>query len=137
MRYLGIDYGEKRIGIALSDEEGVLAFPYAVIQNKGDVGIMRVIQKIIRDEDIGRIIVGVPRSFSGDDTGQTKTILRFLKKLRSRVLSSVEEEDEILTTRLVNAEGMKKKHADAAAAAVILQSYLDKISGSAGKRAEN
>lgn len=124
MRCLGIDYGEKRIGFALSDEEGRLAFPFAVIKNEGIRRIMRAIQEMIRAEGITIIIVGVPRALSGADTAETKIILRFIQALKEKIRLPVEEENEILTTRI--AREYSTKNIDASAAALILQSYLDK-----------
>lgn len=124
MRYLGVDYGEKRIGLALSDDGNCLAFPHKVIQNKGRERIIRAIQEVIYNEGIGYVIVGVPRALSGADTAETKTILRFIQALKEKIRLPVEEESEILTTRIACEHSVK--NIDASAAALILQSYLDK-----------
>lgn len=112
------------MGLALSDEDGNLAFPYTVIQNKERARIMRAIRKVIKNEGVTRIVIGMPRALSGDDTAETKIVLRFMKEIKKQFSLPVMEENEMFTTRLAR-EG-STNNIDASAAALILQSYLDK-----------
>lgn len=119
MRYLGIDYGEKRIGLAFSDSGGKIAIPYSVVGSFG--GVVLAVKK----ENIGKIVIGLPIGFSGKDTDQTKTIRKFAEALKKKVKLPVEFENEFLTTKIASQFSSKNK-VDASAAAIILQSYLDK-----------
>ncbi|MEK7560946.1 MAG: Holliday junction resolvase RuvX [Patescibacteria group bacterium] len=128
MRYLGIDYGEKRIGLALSDKDGKIAFPYATIAARGrkDTRIFPALRVIIDREKISAIILGLPRAADGRDTKQTAAVRGFAEKLKKSFSLPVEYENEILTTRMAAKVGIPKEERDAAAAAIILQSYLDR-----------
>lgn len=126
MRYLGIDYGTKRIGIALSDQGGRIAFPKKVIVNRGEEKIADEIKTIVEQEKASEIVVGLPVSLDGRETEITKEVRRFAEALERSVRTPVHFENEMLTTHMVERAGVKKEHVDKAAAALILQSYLDK-----------
>ncbi|OHA06944.1 MAG: hypothetical protein A2934_01495 [Candidatus Sungbacteria bacterium RIFCSPLOWO2_01_FULL_47_10] len=131
MRYLGLDYGHKRIGVAFSDEEGRIAFPLAELPEEFEV-FSREIRKIIKEKQIEKIIVGVPIPFGGKDSLQTRAVRAFGEKLKEAIHVPVEFENEVLTTKLAERYGTSdKKKIDSAAAAIILQSYLDKIKSEA------
>jgi len=66
MRYLGIDYGEKRIGIALSDEKGKMAFAYGVIANRGTEKVSAEIKKICAENSVGKIVLGKSLNYKGE-----------------------------------------------------------------------
>lgn len=123
MRYLGIDHGEKRVGIAISDDEGKIAFPRKTVVPKDAI---KEIKSVVKKEGIGKIIIGLPLSLGNKDTEQTKIVRRFAEKLHTSLTIPVEFENEVFTTRMAENAGVKKKNADAAATAIILQSYLDK-----------
>lgn len=129
MRYLGIDYGAKRIGIALSDEGGKIAFPRETLSGDFEK-ILAKIGEICAREKVGQVVVGLPLSFEGRETAQTEETKNFAEKLKKATSLPVEFENEILTSRMVERdikEGrIKKEKIDAASAAIILQSYLDK-----------
>lgn len=124
MKYLGIDHGERRIGIAVSDAGGNIAFPRKVILKSSDA--LKEIMDLAEAESVSKIIVGLPLSPAGGDTGQTQKVREFAEALRKEIMLPVEFENELLTTHLAEKAGIKKEHTDAAAAALILQSYLDK-----------
>src|SRR3989338_9086055 len=65
MRYLGIDFGSKRVGLALSDESGTLAFPYSVVKN--DKALLSEIERIVREQKVKLIVMGESRDFKGRD----------------------------------------------------------------------
>lgn len=119
MRYLGIDYGSKRIGIALSDSQGHLAFPYGV------VGRIEDVFAVIRKENVSKVIVGLPIPLRGRESSETKAVRRFAAKLKHALRLPIEFESEMFTTKIAERYTAKEK-ADASAAALILQSYLDK-----------
>lgn len=121
MRYLGIDYGKKRIGLALSDEEGYMAFPYSV------VGTVKTIVAVIKKEKIKKVIIGIPMTFAGKRSKQTDEVLVFGEKLKKLVQLPIEYKNEILSTALAERGGSDKNKIDASSAAIILQSYLDKL----------
>ena len=124
MKFLGVDYGDKRVGIAVSDESGIFAFPRAVLQNTGK--IFDEIKKICAEEVIEKIIVGVPISFSGGQSAQAGKVFAFVKSLKSYIAIPIENENEIFSTKAALDMGASKEKIDQSAAAIILQSYLDR-----------
>ena len=124
MKFLGIDYGDKRVGIAVSDEGGVFAFPRAVLQNTGK--IFDEIKKICAEEEIEKIIVGVPISFSGGQSAQAEKVFAFVESLKSYIAMPIEKENEIFSTKSALDMGTGKETIDQSAAAIILQGYLDR-----------
>lgn len=133
MRSLGLDIGDKRVGVALSDPDGILASPFTVIERTDDSRALEAIVDIINKQDVGQVIVGLPRSLDGSLGGQAEKVKDFTRKLVEQVKIPVEYRDERLTTvmaqRLKRASGGKKTRKkvryDAQAAALILQNYLD------------
>ncbi len=119
MRYLGIDYGERRIGLAVSDAEGRIAFPRDTVSNLQDV------IDFIKRELVETVVLGLPCALDGHDTTETLAVKRFAAKLKSKVELPMVLENEMYTSKIAEATS-SKEHADAAAAALILQSYLDK-----------
>lgn len=127
MRYLGLDYGKKRIGLALSDEEGKIAFPLSQLSALGFQLTAKRIQEIIAQKGVEKIVVGVPITFGGKESAQTVEARSFGKKLGSAVQLPVEFENEMLTTKMALRGGIAKNRIDAASAAILLQSYLDRV----------
>jgi putative Holliday junction resolvase len=133
MRCLGLDIGDRRIGVALSDDGGILASPFTIIERTDDSQALAAITDIINKEQVRIIIVGLPLSLDGSLGGQAEKVRDFAQKLVEQVEIPVEYRDERLTTvmaqRLKRASGGKKGRGktryDAEAAAVILQGYLD------------
>lgn len=124
MRYLGIDYGTKRIGLALSDEGGRMAFPLEVIENNR--AALDLVVEICRSKKVEKIIIGESKDFRGNDNPVMMEIKKFIENLTARIRIPIEFEAEFLTSR--QAEHIQGAHAklDASAAAIILQSYLEK-----------
>lgn len=132
-RSLGLDIGNKRIGVALSDPQGKLATPFTIVNCQGDIVDAKAITDIINQQQVKQIIVGLPRSMDGSLGKQAEKVQAFTQKLCSQTKIPVEFRDERLTTisakRLMRAVKNKKtrekaRH-DAIAAALILQGYLD------------
>jgi len=133
MRSLGLDIGDKRIGVALSDPQGILASPFTIISCKDDRLDIEAITNIISQNQVEQIIVGLPRSMDGSIGKQAEKVKAFTQKLCEHTDVPVQFRDERLTTvsakRLRQAVNRKKtrekvRH-DAMAAALILQGYLD------------
>ncbi len=135
MRIMGIDFGEARIGIALSDPTGTLATPNTVLHEK-DKGrqISRVVE-LITDYDVTKVVVGIPYQLDGSEGPMAQMAAKYAEKLGRVSGVDVVAFDERLTSmqaeRLLKAGGKKgkkrriKDSIDMAAAAVILQAYLD------------
>lgn len=139
MRILGLDIGQRRIGVALSDPEQLCASALTVIERKNDTTALLEIMDIAEKHQVERIVIGLPRSLDGSIGPQAQKVQAFAKKLSQQL--PVESWDEWLSTaaaeRLLLAAGVRreqrKKHRDALAATIILQSYLDRLrSGTAG-----
>lgn len=134
MKYLSIDYGEKRLGVALSDEAGVLAFPYGIFNNDADV--VKNIREISVREGAGMIVIGESRTYKGEENPIMRKIHAFKTKLERATKLPVIFESETLTSEEARRVHLLKKggkrgdkktvHVDDSAAALILQNFLDK-----------
>lgn len=124
MYLMGIDYGEKKIGIALSDENGSFAFAHSVIEN--DRNAIKKIKKICEENDIWEIILGKSVDYQGRPNPVMKKIEPFKKLLEKEIGLRVEYEPEVLTTKEAERIQGKIKKIDASAAALILRSFLEK-----------
>lgn len=139
MRVLGIDYGSRRIGLALSDATATLASPWRLLQRPpSDAETLRMIVAevaalIQHDDGLEAVVVGWPRRLDGTPNQQTPIVETFARALGDRVAVPVVLQDERLSSveaesRLaVDEKDWRKRKAklDAAAAAIILQDYLD------------
>lgn len=129
MRYLGIDYGHKKVGLAISDESGSFAFPYQVVPNKSSDNLVGEIKKICLVEGVGEIVLGESLDLSGQANPIQADILIFKKSLEEELALPVHLEREFFTTweakRIID-EGQTDKETDARAASLILKAYLDK-----------
>lgn len=133
-RRLCIDYGKKKLGIAISDPTGTIAQPLSVIERKTDELDIGKIHDLIEMYDIKKIVMGLPLKLSGEVGQSAMEVFQFIEKLKS-VLHSVEIEtwDERLSTVFAEREMIRdnvrrkkrKKVIDQLAATIILQSYLD------------
>lgn len=128
MRYLGIDFGTKRVGIAISDEGGSLAFPHSVMENNKN--LIEKVLDIIKKESIEKVIMGESKNFKGEDNEIMKDILKFKGELENKTGREVIFEPEFLTSAEAQQIQGRNGMIDASAAAVILQSYLDKLDNS-------
>ncbi len=127
MRILGIDYGDKKIGLAFGESEAKVAVPLEVIQNFGTETIKKIAEKI-RLEDYDQVVVGVPLSTgSHHNSKQLEKSRAFIEKLKTSVSVPIFEEDESYTTsesiRLQREEGAAADE-DAIAAMLILEQYF-------------
>lgn len=137
MRILGVDLGGKRVGLAITDPSGVLARPLGVLHAEGRArvaAVLNTVEQLSGEEDgLEAIVVGLPKRLDGVPNEQTADAMAFVEALRAAVPQPVALQDERLTS--VEAESRlarrdrdwrsRKKKLDAAAAAIILQDYLD------------
>ena len=133
-RYLGIDYGKKRIGLALSDIMGIMAQPFDVIDSKGLKNNIENIIKIIKEKEISCVVVGNPVNMNASEWEMSKFVMEFVEELKKVTDVKVEIIDERLTTaqaeRVLIEEAnvsreKRKTIRDKLAATFILQTYLD------------
>jgi putative Holliday junction resolvase len=135
MRILGLDVGDKRIGVAISDPEEILATPLTTIAREDDKKAIADIIELIDRHSVARIVVGLPYSLDGSIGGQANKVIDFAERLSQHTTASMETWDERLSTvaveRLLRESGSRKAEKrmrrDAAAAAFILQGYLDSL----------
>lgn len=123
MKYLGIDYGEKRIGIAVSDDGGVIAFPHTTIENTSST--LSEIKKICDAQKPAQIVIGMPMLI-GEESLMMRTIRMFGDAVARFIQIPVAYENEIFTTKMATQSGAKKNTVDQSSAALILQSWIDR-----------
>jgi len=132
-RVLGIDYGDSRIGLAMSDLLKIIASPFKTIRNEGNEKCLQVFQSLIKEKDVEAIVVGLPIGLKGQETVQTKKVMEFANllyalklpiHLEDERLSSVSAEKSMIQQNIKT--GHNKGLIDQRAAAIILQQFLDK-----------
>lgn len=125
---IALDVGGARIGVALANYVARFANPLTTVQNDGQ--IWDSLAKIIKDEQVGKVVVGLPRNLSGDDTQQTTVARKFADEVSARFGVDVYLQDEALTSKKAEAELDKRGgkyqrgDVDALAATYILEDYL-------------
>lgn len=129
MRYLGIDYGTKKLGLALSDEAGTMGFPHGIVGNDGRT--LDEVAALIKKEQVEAIVMGESRDFSGTENPVAKEAKQFAAQLIEETGVPVYFEPEMFTTQEAKRdfEGVhvaKSGNVDASAAALILTSYLSR-----------
>lgn len=123
MKYLGVDFGSKRVGLATSDDLGRMAFPYSVILN--DKNLLEEIEKIIEKEKINEIVIGESKNYAGEPNKIMVEIEKFKKNLENKTKLKVNFAPEFMTSQQAERGLGKNEMHDASAAAIILQSFLD------------
>ena len=142
MRILGIDYGEKRTGLAISDPLGITAQPLPTVEGLSMEELLKKISEIATEKEVEEIVVGLPRNMNGTVGKAGERVMDFAARLEAEAGCRVMVEDERLTTmmadRALTALGEKPKarrrKLDRMAAQLILQSYLDRKRADAGAR---
>ncbi len=132
-RIMALDYGSKRIGVALSDPMQIFAKAYGVIPNTGFEHVLAKVQEIIREQAVGAVVIGMPYAIDGTNTPKTLETMDFLDSLKNKLhlpvvswderYSSAEAETEL--KRMGKSWQDARKMVDAMAAAMILKSYLE------------
>jgi putative Holliday junction resolvase len=135
MRILAVDHGEKRIGLSLSDPFGMIATPFGVINHKSYQEDLRAICKVISDNEVNLVVVGLALDDEGNETSSSRRARKFGEGLLNQYQIVVEYFDESGTTKEAKQAaiivGVRKKrrtgHMDSIAATLILQRYLDVV----------
>lgn len=122
-KVIGIDYGLKRIGIAISDPDGTVAFPRETLTKKSTEEVIQYLKDLIQEEEVGKIIIGWPLSLEGKITAQTEKTEVFINALNESIDIPIEKMDERWTT----AQADRTQGDDAVAAQIILQNHLDVV----------
>lgn len=129
MRILGIDYGDKKIGVAFGDSSARVAVPLEVIRNEGEATIDLLVRRV-KEEDIDRIVVGVPLPQGNHSSVQLEKTRQFITQLAQATDVPVVEEDESFTSAesiRLQKEDHSRVEEDALAAMLIVQSYIDQL----------
>lgn len=133
MRLLGIDFGTKRVGVAVSDESQTLARELAIV-SRSDA--FQKLEEIFSEFEIERVVLGLPLNMSGEMTHKTEEVLAFKEKLESKFETEVVMQDERLSSVMAESLIGKREHVDSLAAQIILQNYLDSRKMGVGDRVE-
>lgn len=123
IKYLGIDFGSKRIGLAISDDTTTVAFPYKTILNTTKA--IDDIIEIISFERIVKVVIGESKDKDMKDNPIMKLINEFKDELEKKGIEVVFHNEFFSSSQVVSVMGEQNKSIDASAAAIILQSYLD------------
>ena len=133
-RILGVDYGDVRVGLALSDPTKLIASPLKTIQNKNSGLLISELKEIISENDVESIVVGFPVGMKGQDTNQTVKVKDFTQSLSTLCLPIFLEDERlssIAAKKSLYMENIKTGHnkeiIDQRAAAIVLQQFLDRI----------
>ncbi len=131
MRYLAIDYGTKRTGLAICDSAETIASPLTVIQ--GQKELLKKIAEVVETEKVEAVVLGLPLNMTGSHSSQTRLVLKFAGQLKDHLHIPVHFQDERLSSfsaeeKLTSAKFTKekmRKRLDAVAAAEILEAFLE------------
>lgn len=134
MRLLGIDFGRRRIGLALSDPTGTIASPLTTLERRGGAVPWAELERLVALHEVGALVVGLPLDLAGTETPWTAEVRAFGEELARRTgrpvhwiderLSSVRAERAVRSLGLPKRERERKERIDAAAAALLLQNFL-------------
>ena len=132
-RILALDYGDKKIGVAISDPMQIIAKPFKTLNNTTNKNILLELNEIISEYDINKIIVGLPITLKNKYSIQTEKVSAFIEFLKENLSIYVDSYDERLSSKIaiqsLIKQGIKtghnKREIDKTAAAIFLQNYLD------------
>ena len=134
-RSLGIDFGEKRVGLAITDKSNLIASPFKTINYTNENDLVSQLEKIVIENNIENFVLGLPINMKGEDTKQTKIVRKFKECLSYLDLPIIYEDERLSSVSAKNSlmlqkikTGHNKSEIDKTAAAIILQQYLDKNS---------
>ncbi len=144
MRILGLDVGDRTIGVALSDESATLASGLRTIRRAGLKNDLRELAELARGREVGTVVVGLPRSLDGSEGPQARKVLAFVLALKAAVTVPVVTWDERFKTVAAEhalieggvSRARRKELVDKVAAVLILQNYLDYLKGAHGEAGE-
>lgn len=125
MRVLGIDWGARRTGLALSDPLGMTCSPLHVLEERDGERLLLRIMEVAGEQDVKEMVVGLPRPLAGRTNRQLEAVLEFVATLRCRVGMSVTTWDERFTSKLAERGRSPRRAQDSVAACYMLQDYLE------------
>ena len=137
MRYLAIDHGQKRTGLAISDSSETLVSPHSVIETANEEELLRQISAVLGAEEIDAVVVGLPVNMDGTEGPRVRQVRQFVLMLQQRTDKPIHLHDERLSSfeadclvgDLELTRKKKKKRLDAIAAAAILRSFFEQKTG--------
>jgi len=133
-RTLGIDFGTRRIGLALSDPTGTLASPLPFLENSGPQKVITALQELVQAQDVQTVVIGLPRNMDGTYGPAAQKVREFIAQIQPHLSAKMICQDERLTTvqasRGLSQIGLSQKElrkkVDSSSAALILQQFLDR-----------
>ena len=133
-RFLGIDYGTVRIGLALSDPTGILASPLPFLENQAPQQVTNALSELIQTHQIAGLVIGLPRNMDGTYGPSAQKVRDFIAQIQKSISLPITPIDERLTTAQASKQlsgiGMNQKQlrkkVDSSSACLILQQYLDR-----------
>ncbi len=133
-RTLGIDFGTRRIGLALSDPTGTLASPLPFLENTGLREVAAKLQELVQIHGVETVVIGLPRNMDGTYGPSAQKVRDFITQIQSQLSAEIIPQDERLTTtqatRALSQMGLSqkdlRKKVDSSSAAIILQQFLDR-----------
>ena len=124
-RAIGIDYGKRRVGIAMSDPDKKIAFPHSIIEN--DPELPQQIQELCKRNDVDLVVVGESKDFNNVENPIMKDIKKFVEKFKAISTLTLVYEPETLSSHQVSKIQGDTENIDSGAASIILQSYLNRL----------
>lgn len=130
---LAIDYGLKKIGLAVSDEERIFAFPHSVIENKNFESVLNFILDVVCEKNVDLIIIGMPFNMDGSKGSMAKNVDAFMEKMKKKINIPIQVVDERLSSFMAN-ENLKesglsskvsKEYVDKEAARIMLGEFIE------------
>jgi len=133
-RFLAIDFGEKRVGLALSDPTKIIAKPFKSITYTDHDDLLNQISLIIEEKNVEKIILGFPKNLKGENTAQTNKVMSFFNLIKNKIIIPIVLQDErfssVSAKKSLILQNIKTGHnkglIDETAAAIFLQLYLDR-----------
>lgn len=126
VKLLGIDYGTKKVGVALSNDDGTMAFPSAVLKNEGDGELRKELTALIEREGVEKIIIGHSLNLDGEENSVAEGARELMTDLTLETGLPIELEPEQFTSKEAERIQGRNDMTDASAAAIILNSYITK-----------
>ena len=130
---IGIDFGTKRVGLALSDRSNIIASPYRTLNYVSEKDLITQLETVVSENDIEILVLGLPINMKGEDTVQTKKVRNFKEILSTLQIPIVFEDERLSSVSAINSlilqnvkTGHNKPEIDKTAAAIILQQFLHK-----------
>ena len=132
-RILALDYGDKRIGLAISDPMQIIAKPFKIVENSTNENILIELNEIIKEYEVEQVVVGLPITLKNKYSAQTKKVIDFIEFLKKNISIPIHPYDERLSSKIAIQSlvkqgiktGYNKEEIDKTAAAIFLQNYLD------------